>query len=352
MRRSRINGTDLEVVELQDTGLNTLWQQFQLSGAPDLISSMNLCYVLHAFAASPLLDRIRRGQDGPGLVAGLDERLSLGLLRYLVLKGVLSEWKGAFALTAKGDALTSDVALARVGFYVEAYGPVLTRIPDLLRADAVYGRDVTRAGGALSRHSGTIFSRYYTPMVLSAMRSGSARRLLDLGCGSGQLLVDACLQDPEVSGVGIDISEDAVEVANDLARRHGVDDRLSFVVADAFDPSTWPDMCKESEMVSMVGVLHEHLRDGQDAVVKILDTYTEMLRGDRRMLIGEPEPFYDDRENDSDFLLVHLLTEQGLPVDRREWLQIFERSRLRCTRIITRAVAGPRMCFYELAAAN
>jgi hypothetical protein len=97
-----------------------------------------------------------------------------------------------------------------------------------------------------------------------------------------------------------------------------------------------------------VGVLHELFRDGDDAVIAVLDRYAGALTGEQVLLIGEPELRYDDRENDSDFFLVHVLSRQGLPRDRWAWLDLFARSRLACHRIVTNAVAGPRTCFYEL----
>jgi hypothetical protein len=82
--------------------------------------------------------------------------------------------------------------------------------------------------------------------------------------------------------------------------------------------------------------------------VDIHDAYADVLTGEKMLLVGEPEPFYDNRENDSDFFLMHVLTDQGFPVDRAAWFDIFERTRLTCRRVLTRATAGPRMCFYDL----
>jgi hypothetical protein len=46
---------------------------------------------------------------------------------------------------------------------------------------------------------------------------------------------------------------------------------------------------------------------------------------------------------------VHFLTAQGIPRDRAHWLDLFDKTRLRCLRIYSNAVAGPRTLFYELA---
>ena len=59
-----------------------------------------------------------------------------------------------------------------------------------------------------------------------------AARMLDLGTGTGCLLL-ACLAElPHASGIGIDISADAVKVAAANAARHGLDGRVQFGHAD------------------------------------------------------------------------------------------------------------------------
>lgn len=340
-----------EVVELWDTGRIGAWQDYHLSGMPDLISAFNLCYALHALCTTGLLDRLRgdeRRSRGE-LLAGMEEETGSGFLRYLTLCGVLEEHAGAYRLTRRGAMLTADIALARLGFYLEAYGPVTRRAADLLSGAATYGVDIVRDHGALGRRSGTITSVSYVPIVREAMRRRAATALVDLGCGDGTLLVELCTTYPELTGIGLDIAPAAIDAAQTLAERAGVAERVRFRVGDAFDTATWPAECDSADVICGVGVLHEKFRDGEDAVVGLLDQFAAAL-GDRMLLLGEPEPRYDNRENDSDFFLVHVLTRQGLPRDRTGWLAVFDRSRMTCRRLYASAVAGPRTCFYELVA--
>lgn len=63
-------------------------------------------------------------------------------------------------------------------------------------------------------------------------REGEALRILDLGTGTGCLLLAVLSELPRAQGLGIDISGDAVAVAADNARRLGLGGRARFQVGD------------------------------------------------------------------------------------------------------------------------
>ena len=76
-----------------------------------------------------------------------------------------------------------------------------------------------------------------TETVVEAVLACAARfaprpRLLDLGTGSGCLLLALLTELPGALGFGVDISPAAVSLARGNARRHGLDGRASFAVAD------------------------------------------------------------------------------------------------------------------------
>ena len=65
-----------------------------------------------------------------------------------------------------------------------------------------------------------------------ALNYRPAARILDLGTGTGCLLLASLAELPNATGIGIDISADAVKVAEANANRHGLGSRVKFYQAD------------------------------------------------------------------------------------------------------------------------
>ena len=65
-------------------------------------------------------------------------------------------------------------------------------------------------------------------------------RILDVGTGSGCLLVTLLCELPHATGIGTDVSTAALEIAHANAARHGVAGRAKFVEADALEIQSGP----------------------------------------------------------------------------------------------------------------
>jgi release factor glutamine methyltransferase len=63
-------------------------------------------------------------------------------------------------------------------------------------------------------------------------RAGTPRRILDLGTGTGAIILALLAQLPEASGVGVDIAPAALAVARRNAHRHGLAGRAEFLQSD------------------------------------------------------------------------------------------------------------------------
>jgi release factor glutamine methyltransferase len=67
-------------------------------------------------------------------------------------------------------------------------------------------------------------------------RRGENLRILDLGTGTGCILLTLLAELPQARGVGSDVSDGALKIALRNARELGVEDRTTFVGGDWFEP--------------------------------------------------------------------------------------------------------------------
>jgi len=72
--------------------------------------------------------------------------------------------------------------------------------------------------------------------ALTAMKDIDAPRILDLGTGSGAILITLLAERPDASAIGIDISQAALNVAAKNAQKLGVDSRATWLRGDWFTP--------------------------------------------------------------------------------------------------------------------
>lgn len=69
-------------------------------------------------------------------------------------------------------------------------------------------------------------------LIAHALEGPPARRILDLGTGSGCILLTLLAEWPEAKGLGVDVSAAALEVSAGNARALGVDQRATFGLGD------------------------------------------------------------------------------------------------------------------------
>ncbi|CAI1901103.1 N5-glutamine S-adenosyl-L-methionine-dependent methyltransferase [Serratia quinivorans] len=340
-----------ELTELKNSKVDKTWAEIERAGVVKSISNYLLCQVIFACHEAGLAKALYQNNkvDQETLFENRDPYLCKHLLNYLKTHALVTINNNKITVKDEAKGWFSPVAGAQMGFYLEAYGPVVRAIPELLSGASIYGTDVLRNGRALGVHCATLFETYHTDTVLQALSDKTSSHILDLGCGAGQFLIDACLRDKNLTGIGLDISAPAIEEANELCKKYNLADRLKFVVGDAFQPGSWPEECHKADVICAVGVIHEHFRDGEQAVVNILNIYAKSMKNKgKRFILGEPEIRYDTERNDADLYLVHIFTAQGFPRYREEWMDVIEKTNFDCLGIYSRPVGGPRFNFFVL----
>lgn len=130
--------------------------------------------------------------------------------------------------------------------------------------------------------------------ALSAFPEGMAFNMVDMGVGSGAILLSVLAERPAARGLGTDISEEALAVARDNAASLGLADRAAFLrtgwadgLADAsFDLVTSnPPYIRSEEIAELEAEVREHdPRLALDGGADGLDAYRALVPETLRIL--------------------------------------------------------------------
>jgi len=96
-----------------------------------------------------------------------------------------------------------------------------------------YGRQFKVSADVLSPREDT---EVLVRRALAALESVEAPRVLDLGTGSGAIIVSVLAEREDARGVAVDLSEAALAIAGENARAHGVAERLDLLAGSWFAP--------------------------------------------------------------------------------------------------------------------
>ena len=247
---------------------------------------------------------------------------------------ILSKKDGKFSFTEFGRKNLFTDALLTMSFgAVGAYSCILTELVPSLRNEKKYGEDYIRPGDLIAKGS------YYTgrknyPWVIENMKKLGVKKVADLGCGSADVLISLCQQDKDLSGVGVDISDKALDEAKDRISEKGLQNRISLVQGDLYKPSTYSSKIKDVDGFNAIMVMHEFLRDGKEKVIQMFKDMKKEFKG-KYFFLGEFDCLEDEEYQKMPYPdrihflfyqhVIHPLTWQGLTF-KEEWLDIFKQA--------------------------
>ena len=140
----------------------------------------------------------------------------------------------------------------------------LKSYPDYFRNGGIYSREADGPGFSTALKAVTRYSipAAYMFMLIPSIpglkdRLDAGMRILDVGCGSGLLMIQLAKAFPNCEFIGVEVDRFAVEAAKRHIRENGVENRVSALLGDA--TSMYYD--REFDLVNMALVLHEIERD-------------------------------------------------------------------------------------------
>ena len=145
---------------------------------------------------------------------------------------------------------------------------------------ADYGPDVVEAQEGLNRPQFANFVGDWIgalPDIVERLRTGDGR-VADVACGTGWSSISIARAFPGVHVDGIDIDAGSIERATSHARDEGMDDRVTFLFADAADA----EGAGRYDLVTIFEAVHDMAQPAQ-----VLATARKLLKPGGAVLIGD-----------------------------------------------------------------
>ncbi len=269
----------------------------------------------------------------------LDPAILGWLLDHLAGRGILQYDNDQLGLTPRGVRLSNILVQGMMNLYIGGWGPQLANIGPLLRKEIPLAdfRQL-RSGRHTVKGTEQLISVRTVPAVLQILAKRKPKGVLQLACRTGEFLLELARSVPELRGIGIEKDAQRVFSAQSKARQRGVDPRLQFVNAEfGRDPVPLDrDSISTIDMVIALYLLHEVGRHGRQKIVEFLREIKAMFPG-RLFLSMETLPAESQLPGKKppstfsqlDYLLVHRMRAQGMPLPAAEWKSIFEEAGLK-----------------------
>jgi SAM-dependent methyltransferase len=266
----------------------------------------------------------------------LDAKLLRGVLEYLAARTDLVRKSSEGFVTTRRYRNGSHFLIE---LYLGAYGGNSTKLGRVLRnpssaPEVVDRRRYARAFDPVDRSS--------IGFLAQLIRKLEINRVLDLGCGSAELLFDLAKHDPSFIGWGIDINREMCRTARTMIRTAGLGKQVKLLQGDCMNPGSLlrPSASNVIEAITACNFANELFRDGHALAVEWLRGLHKAFRG-RLLMIDD---YYGrlggkgGRKVARETLLhdyVQLISGQGIPpASAAEWRSIYSKAKCRLVHII------------------
>ncbi|KAI9168035.1 Phenylpyruvate C(3)-methyltransferase [Paramyrothecium foliicola] len=238
-------------------------------------------------------------------------------------------------------------------------GTLFARMQHVIRNENRTGSFYSRDSAAIAYACREANVEFFDPIFWKAMGEidYKVNSVVDLGCGSGERLMQILERYPGATGIGVDIAEGALKFASAEATRRGFNDRLTFIQGDARAPEYREEFSKVDLLTSFLMGHDFWPRENCIATLKSLRTAFPNVR---RFLLCDTARILLESTDKSDtsrsryavteddvptftlgFEFGHALMDTFIPTVE-DWEGVFEEAGWRCRKSHT---FPPSLCF-------
>lgn len=178
---------------------------------------------------------------------------------YLYAVGIFKKNGDVFSLSEEGEV----IILNKHGYFdfIQAYSPFFFSLPEML-AGSVDKSLLHRQDIYVSKATADVSEWLPLPAVRYLVKKYSFKRILDLGCGYGELLISLASEGNLTGLYGIDLAVDSINKGKSLIAEKGLSKSVTLHEGDILKPEQWAEWSKSIQLVTIMFVMHEFLGKG------------------------------------------------------------------------------------------
>lgn len=183
-----------------------------------------LSFLLYTFHDLGVFEELKKGHKKSAnelaKKLGLDKRLlEAGLNFFAHADNSLVKEGNNYYLTDKGrERIFADQTVAMALGAVGAYHCLFTHYNAALQGREKYCVNFERDGRLIAKASYLTGKSNYD-WIINKLKDLGVSTVVDLGCGSGNILIDFCQRNKSLVGVGVDISQGALDEAKERIKK-------------------------------------------------------------------------------------------------------------------------------------
>lgn len=302
--------------------------------AADLAANAAFILMADELGVSPLLDKGEPFTRDALVEAAQNNAEGVGeFLRALIAAGLVEPVAGDGPEAGDRFVPSADYAERRyeAGYLTWALNAsrphienVAEFIADYPSAAAKHQRDGRRVAVS-SRWMGSFGA---APVAFAEITGRRPARLVDLGAGSGGLLIELLRRLPDSTAVAVDINAAACDEASRNARRAGMADRLAVVNRSVQSLVEDPSPISGVDLIHAGFVMHDILADTESAEA-VLRTLRSSLADGGALVVMDAVPYATEpreRAFSALFTYLHTMAMDVMLPTQEQWYAAFEKA--------------------------